>query len=223
MFIIYNRTWVSLKQEAYAEAYVLLHGPESDWRSSPIDGIAMHKAGGGKKHGRFIIVDGLIDSSMVFGNSSPDDPRPRRRLRTNYDNTNQIEDLQWQLQEEREARERERDEREREKERERQKREREREERTREKEQERKERELEHRERELERIAFEQKSAYFEAALSVSGIIVFGEVKSVRYCIYDPTTNVFIRVGLRFHVDHTFILTSVHVKWIAGDTKKVEH
>nr|AAR89031.1 putative transposase [Oryza sativa Japonica Group] len=155
--------------EAYNEAYVQLHGAGSDWRNSPIDPMAVHMAGGGKKHGRFMIGDGLIDSSAIFGDSSLDDPRPRRRLRTNLDNTNQIEDLERQLQEEREAREREREEREREKERERQEREQEKEreceERAREKEQDRKERELERKERELEKIAFEQKSSFFEVAL----------------------------------------------------------
>ncbi|XP_015691905.2 putative uncharacterized protein DDB_G0271982 [Oryza brachyantha] len=120
-------------------------------------------AGGGKKHGRFMIGDGFIDSTTVFGDCSPDDPRPRRRSRTDQDNTNQIEDLLRQLQEEREAREREHEERERQ-EREQEK-DREREERAKEKEQERKERELEHKERELEKIAFQQKSTYFEAAL----------------------------------------------------------
>ncbi|EEE53176.1 hypothetical protein OsJ_36026 [Oryza sativa Japonica Group] len=157
------------KLEAYNEAYVQLHGAGSDWRNSPIDPMAVHMAGGGKKHGRFMIGDGHIDSSAIFGDSSLNDPRPRRRLRTNPDNTNQIEDLERQLQEEREAREREREEREREKERERQEweqeKERECEERAREKEQDRKERELERKERELEKIAFEQKSSFFEVAL----------------------------------------------------------
>ncbi|BAF24864.1 autonomous transposable element EN-1 mosaic protein [Oryza sativa Japonica Group] len=162
---------VAEKLEAYAAAYVQLHGPENDWRTSPIDPVAVHMAGGGKKHGRFMIGDGLIDSSAVFGDNSRDDQRPRRRLRTDHDNTNQVEDLLRQLQEEREAREREREEREREKERERQEKEQEkeceREERAREKEQERKEREEERKERELEKIASQQKSAFFEAALRV--------------------------------------------------------
>nr|AAP54278.2 transposon protein, putative, CACTA, En/Spm sub-class [Oryza sativa Japonica Group] len=145
-------THVTGKLEAYNEAYVQLHGAGSDWRNSPIDPMAVHMAGGGKKHGRFMIGDGLIDSSAIFGDSSLDDPH-----------------LERQLQEEREAREREREEREREKERERQEREQEKEreceERAREKEQDRKERELERKERELEKIAFEQKSSFFEVAL----------------------------------------------------------
>ncbi|XP_040384152.1 uncharacterized protein LOC102699990 [Oryza brachyantha] len=154
----------SRQMEAYRAAYVQLHGPDSDWRTSPIDPVAVHMAGGGKKHGRFMIEDGFIDSTTVLGDCSPDDPRPRRRSRTDQDNTNQIEDLLRQLQQEREAREREREERDREKEREQEK-DREREERAKEKEQERKERELEHKERELEKIAFQRKSTYFEAAL----------------------------------------------------------
>lgn len=176
-----------LQQEAYAAAYVQLHGPENDWRTSPIDPVAVHMAGGGKKHGHFMIGDGLIDSSAVFGDNSRDDQRPCRRLRTDHDNTNQVEDLLRQLQEEREAREREHEEREREKERERQEKEqekeREREERAREKEQERKEREEERKERELEKIASQQKSAFFEAALRVSGITLLGQVEFVCYCL----------------------------------------
>lgn len=168
--------------------------------------MAVHMAGGGKKHGRFMIGDGLIDSSAIFGDSSLDDPRPRRRLRTNPDNTNQIEDLERQLQEEREAREREREEREREKERERQEREQEKEreceERAREKEQDRKERELERKERELEKIAFEQKSSFFEVALRVSG---YG-IHLVVFSLFEGLNSVMVA------------LTSVHVKWIAGYT-----
>ena len=133
--------------------------------------MAVHVAGGGKKHGRFMIGDGFIDSSAVYGDDSPDNPRPRRRVRTNEGNTNQIEELVRQLQEERAAREHEREEREQEKERERVEREQEkeceREERAREKEQERKD-------RELEKKAFEEKSAYFDAALKVSDVFLFG-------------------------------------------------
>uniref|UniRef100_A0A0E0B469 Uncharacterized protein n=1 Tax=Oryza glumipatula TaxID=40148 RepID=A0A0E0B469_9ORYZ len=79
--------------ETYGEAFVELYGTERNWRIEPIDARAVHKAGGGKKHGRF------------FG--SDDHAWPRSRRRPSREADGRIEELHQQLQQEREERQQE--------------------------------------------------------------------------------------------------------------------
>ena len=51
---------------AYAEACVALHGPDFEWDKEPIDGVAAYKAGHGKKHGRYLVGDGMISTPTVL-------------------------------------------------------------------------------------------------------------------------------------------------------------
>jgi hypothetical protein len=39
------------------------HGEEYDWRTSDVDVGALYSSGGGKKHGRFSMLNGVIDTS----------------------------------------------------------------------------------------------------------------------------------------------------------------
>lgn len=39
-------------QERYVEEVTQRHGPEYDWRQSPLDVEALYQSGGGRKHGR---------------------------------------------------------------------------------------------------------------------------------------------------------------------------
>lgn len=147
-------------QEAYFGVLKEKHGARPDLMKEPIDGAAVHKAGGGKKHGRFLIADGYINTAEVLAEARrcnfdlPNDERPHRRLRLDVDHVNRIEHLENQLQQEREDRQREREEREQEKEREREERERE------------KEREREERQRERE--AWQHETGYLTSAIQVT-------------------------------------------------------
>jgi hypothetical protein len=42
---------------------VARHGDEYDWRTSDVDVGALYSSGGGKKHGRFSMLNGVIDTS----------------------------------------------------------------------------------------------------------------------------------------------------------------
>jgi hypothetical protein len=42
---------------------VARHGEEYDWRTSDVDVGALYSSGGGKKHGRFSMLNGVIDTS----------------------------------------------------------------------------------------------------------------------------------------------------------------
>jgi hypothetical protein len=39
------------------------HGEEYDWRTSDVDVGALYSSGGGKKHGGFSMLNGVIDTS----------------------------------------------------------------------------------------------------------------------------------------------------------------
>lgn len=45
---------------AYAAICEEIHGPDFEWEKEPIDGVAAYKAGHGKKHGRYLVGDGMI-------------------------------------------------------------------------------------------------------------------------------------------------------------------
>lgn len=99
------------------------HGEDYDWQNAAIDGEAVYKAGHGKRHGRYLIGNGMISTPAVLSDvqSSADDslngPGPSKRVRLDPRSTS-IEQLQsemhemwesWEreLQLEREAREQE--------------------------------------------------------------------------------------------------------------------
>ncbi|KAL5647594.1 hypothetical protein ACJX0J_041949, partial [Zea mays] len=65
---------------AYSEAMSSQHGPDYDWRTSPIDSQAVYVSGG-KAHGRYTMLANVIDSSQVrvqrgATSTSPRDTRP---------------------------------------------------------------------------------------------------------------------------------------------------
>ncbi|PUZ70331.1 hypothetical protein GQ55_2G220200 [Panicum hallii var. hallii] len=46
----------------YGDEMVARHGEEYDWRRSDVDVGALYSSGGGKKHGRFSMLNGVIDT-----------------------------------------------------------------------------------------------------------------------------------------------------------------
>lgn len=96
-FLIEN-TWHL--QMAYAEACEALHGPDFEWDKEPIDGVAAYKAGHGKKHGRYLVGDGMISTPTVLrevrvsstaGEPTDQPPPPQQRRRLNPEEAQQIE------------------------------------------------------------------------------------------------------------------------------------
>jgi hypothetical protein len=49
---------------------VARHGEEYDWRRSDVDVGALYSGGGGKKHGRFSILNGIIDTSGALSEAT---------------------------------------------------------------------------------------------------------------------------------------------------------
>jgi hypothetical protein len=47
----------------YDDEMMARHGEEYDWRRSNVDVGALYSSGEGKKHGRFIMLNGVIDTS----------------------------------------------------------------------------------------------------------------------------------------------------------------
>lgn len=85
---------------AYAEACEALHGPDFEWDKEPIDGVATYKAGHGKKHGRYLVGDGMISTPTVLrevrvsstaGEPTDQPPPPQQRRRLNPEEALQIE------------------------------------------------------------------------------------------------------------------------------------
>jgi len=84
---------------AYAEACEALHGPDFEWDKEPIDGVAAYKAGHGKKHGRYLVGDGMISTPTVLrevrvsstAGEPTDQPPPQQRRRLNPEEAQQIE------------------------------------------------------------------------------------------------------------------------------------
>jgi len=77
---------------AYAKACEALHGPDFEWDKEPIDGVAAYKAGHGKKHGRYLVGDGMISTPTVLrevrvsstaGEPTDQPPPPQQRRRLN--------------------------------------------------------------------------------------------------------------------------------------------
>ena len=70
----------------YTEVARLLHGSDHDLRTQDFDGEAIMRAGQGKKHGRFWLGDGVIDTastpslSQIRARSMSESPAIRTRL-----------------------------------------------------------------------------------------------------------------------------------------------
>ncbi|KAL5647207.1 hypothetical protein ACJX0J_041562, partial [Zea mays] len=85
-----------------------VHGPDYDPRTEDIDGDVLMRVGGGKRHGRYWIADGAIDSSstptlsQVRARSTSASPAIRPRQDTSQ---HRIQQLQTQLDDERRQRE----------------------------------------------------------------------------------------------------------------------
>jgi hypothetical protein len=50
----------------YGDEMVARHGEEYDWRRSDVHVGALYSSGGGKKHGRFSMLNGVIDTSSAL-------------------------------------------------------------------------------------------------------------------------------------------------------------
>ena len=61
----YSNPSVNGRIQAYIEMGRQIHGPDWDLKTQPLDGEAIIRVGGGKKHGRFYISDGLVDTAST--------------------------------------------------------------------------------------------------------------------------------------------------------------
>jgi hypothetical protein len=95
-------------QAAYSKAIKEKHGEDYDWQNAAIDGEVVYKAGKGKRHGRYLIGNGMISTTTLMSEmqSSIDDSLnasgPSKRLRLDTGSTS-IEQIQSEMQEMRES------------------------------------------------------------------------------------------------------------------------
>ena len=61
----YSNPPVHGRIQSYTEMGRQVHGLDWDPRTQPLDGEVIMRVGGGKKHGRFYIGDGLIDTAST--------------------------------------------------------------------------------------------------------------------------------------------------------------
>jgi hypothetical protein len=61
----YNNPTVHSHLSEYTTMKKEVHGPDYDWRIEQIDGDVLMRVEGGKRHGRYWIADGAIDSSST--------------------------------------------------------------------------------------------------------------------------------------------------------------
>ncbi|RLN39756.1 uncharacterized protein C2845_PM01G19520 [Panicum miliaceum] len=96
----YNNPFIHSLQ-AYIEMGRQVHGPDWDPTTQPLDGEFIIRVGGGKKHGRYYIGDGLLDTastptlSQVRARSTSSSPAIRPRLSTSQ---LQVQELQTRMQ-----------------------------------------------------------------------------------------------------------------------------
>ena len=82
----YSNPSVHSRIQAYTEMGRQVHGPDWDPSSQPFDGEVIMRVGGGKKHGRYYIGDGLVDTastptlSQIRVRSTANSPAIRPRL-----------------------------------------------------------------------------------------------------------------------------------------------
>jgi hypothetical protein len=93
----YSNPTVHNRLSEYTSMAREIHGPEFDPTTEDLDGEVIMRVGGGKKHGRYWIADGTIDSSstptlsQIRARSTSVSPGVRTRLDTSQ---LQIETLQ---------------------------------------------------------------------------------------------------------------------------------
>ena len=61
----YSNPSVHSRIQAYTEMGRQVHGADWDPRTQPLDGEVIMRVGGGKKHGRYYIGDGLLDTAST--------------------------------------------------------------------------------------------------------------------------------------------------------------
>ena len=61
----YTNATVHSRLSEYTSMARDVHGPESDLTTQDLDGEVVMRVGGGKKHGRYWIADGTIDSAST--------------------------------------------------------------------------------------------------------------------------------------------------------------
>ena len=61
--LAYSNESVHSRLDGYTSMVRVVHGPEYDPSAHDLDGEVVMRAGGGKKHGRFWIGDGTIDTA----------------------------------------------------------------------------------------------------------------------------------------------------------------
>ena len=61
----YNNEFVHSRLDGYTSMASVVHGPEYDPSAHDLDGEVVMRAGGGKKHSRFWIGDGTIDTAST--------------------------------------------------------------------------------------------------------------------------------------------------------------
>ena len=61
----YNNEFIHSRLDGYTSMARAVHGPEYDPSAHDLDGEVVMRAEGGKKHGRFWIVDGTIDTATL--------------------------------------------------------------------------------------------------------------------------------------------------------------
>ena len=62
---VYSNESVHSRLDGYTSMARVVHGPEYDPSTHDLDGEVVMRAGGGKKHGRFWIGDGTIDTAST--------------------------------------------------------------------------------------------------------------------------------------------------------------
>ena len=81
----YSNSSIHSRISEYTEMGRQMYGPEWDPRSQDLDGEVVMRAGGGKKHGRYWIGEGSIDTtstptlSQIRARSTSSSPAIRRR------------------------------------------------------------------------------------------------------------------------------------------------
>ena len=63
--LVYSNESVHSRLDGYTSMARAVHGPEYDLSAHDLDGEVVIRAGGGKKHGRFWIGDGTIDTASA--------------------------------------------------------------------------------------------------------------------------------------------------------------
>ena len=62
---VYSNPSVHARINMYTEAGMQVHGPDWDPSAHDLDGELIMKVGGGKKHGRYFIGEGTLDTASV--------------------------------------------------------------------------------------------------------------------------------------------------------------